>query len=322
MDWNLSNFYLPAGMAVITAVFCGLYVFVWGHRALGDEANERSLHQGQVLTSGGLFVVLPCCLYALFHSPDYWSLYGVVIMAAIGLADDLWHWPAKPKLLAQCGVTLLLLWSLGLMTPVIWSALLFFAVIWWLNLFNFMDGANGMAGCHAAVALLFYYLMLSGSASDTALLSFVAVALVFSLLVFLFFNLVLGRLFMGDAGSLSLAFAQALIGLTCFEQGVLTLPMLALIHASFVADASYTLIHRIKNKERLSQAHNKHLYQRLVKYGWTHGQSTASYAVVTALCCLMVYLIRGEAEWLHWLMMSFVYGLLAVIFIKSFRIGR
>ncbi len=323
MDWNLNNLTLLVFLWSSTAVACALYVFVWSHRALGDEANARSLHQGKVLTSGGVFVVLPGLVFATWQAPTLWPLYGVWLMLLVGLADDVWHWSAKPKLLAQVAVSFLLLWSLQLFSPVWLSVLLLFAVVWWLNLYNFMDGANGIAGLHLAVVLVFYLLLYSAiTAQDMSHLFTMLWALLGAVALFLFFNLLLGRLFLGDAGSLPLAFVQAWLALYALSQSWLTVPLLALLHASFVADATFTLFYRIINKEPLSQAHNTHFYQRWVKSGASHAKVSVTYALVTVVCAACVFLLRGSTWVAQWGGVLAVYFFMALFFIKTLRLSR
>ena len=302
-----------------TALGCAFYVFAWSHRALGDEANDRSLHQGKTLTAGGVFVLLPWLCYATWQTPDLWPLYGVWLMLLVGLADDVWHWSAKPKLLAQLLVTVILLYSFDAFAPWYWAVFLLLAVMWWLNLFNFMDGANGIAGLHGAVVLLFYLVLLGVQNSSMSLMLCV---LLLSLLVFLVFNLILGRLFLGDAGSLPLAFVQAWLALYALTDSMITLPLLALLHASFVADATYTLVVRSKNRERLSEAHNTHFYQRWVKSGATHGKVSLTYAAVTALCAMVCFGLLDADLWLQWSVMLSVYLLMAMFFIKTLHLSR
>ncbi len=319
MVWNLSNAITSLVMAGITALTCYLYVYRWGHYALSDQANSRSLHKGRVLTSGGLFFVLPIWLWVVYMEPSFWPWWGVLLMLLVGLADDVWRWSAKPKLFCQILVSFLLVSVLGFWQEPLLAATLLLMLLWWLNLFNFMDGANGIASLHAMVALVLYAVLMP---PEMAFWADVAVVLLSSLTVFLIFNLRQGCLFMGDAGSLPLAYIQAIMGLLMMNVGILTLPLLGLVHAVFIADTSFTLIVRIKEGEKLSQGHNNHLYQRLVKYGWSHNQVAYVYASVSVvLACVVGWLIVLPV-WQHWFALVGIYLLLLLIFIKTFRLGR
>lgn len=319
MDSNLNNLQLTLGLLACTAFGCYVYVYVLTKHALGDQANDRSLHQGQTLTAGGVFVLLPWLVFATWKTPELLPLYGVWLMMLVGLADDVWHWSAKPKLLAQLLVTLLLLYHFGAFSSVVWAVFLLLAVVWWLNLFNFMDGANGIAGLHALVALVVYYLLIGKYQNDVSLMLLVLMG---SLVIFLVFNLILGRLFMGDSGSLPLAYVQAWLALLALNQGLISLPLLMLLHASFVADATYTLLVRMKNKERLSEAHNTHFYQRWVKAGASHRTVSLTYAAVTLVCGLVCYLTVDDGLLIQWAVTLFVYLLMAMFFIKTLQLSR
>ena len=308
MDWNLNNhWYGLLGLLVVTWSLLAWYVShsPW---AVQDQAVDRSLHQGQVQTGGGLLMFLPWLFFLLLFVPDLWVLWVVGAMVVLGWVDDRKHLSFQLRLLVQALAAWVSLWYLGFdpVTPL--ALFLLLSMIWWINLFNFMDGANGMAGLHAVVTLSFYaWCSMSGQGMvlNTHWLALAGVAV---LLPYLWFNLIQKRLFMGDSGSLPLALLQGLVALALIQAGTLSMPQVAVIHALFIIDATYTLIKRLASGENITEAHASHLYQKLVKSGWSHARVSWLYAAITALLCVMTVTVL-DTVWLVLLAYVLLFGL-------------
>jgi UDP-N-acetylmuramyl pentapeptide phosphotransferase/UDP-N-acetylglucosamine-1-phosphate transferase len=140
--------------------------------------------------------------------------------------------------------------------------------MWMTNLYNFMDGSDGLAGGMALCGFGCYGTgaWLNGNEAF-ALLNF---AVASAALGFLFFNLHPAKVFMGDAGSIPLGFLAAAFGVLGWQQNYWPFWFPMLVFSPFVADATITLFKRALRGEKLSQAHRNHYYQRLVKMGWGH----------------------------------------------------
>jgi Fuc2NAc and GlcNAc transferase len=224
---------------------------------------------------------------------------GGVLVALSGWLDD--HGRATPlvRLALHFGAATALVLGIGVPGAVSFGVvqaplgllaapLLVIGVVWLVNLYNFMDGLDGIAGTQAIVAGLgMGAMLLTASAPDLALLSLgVAAATV----GFLRWNWPPARIFMGDVGSALLGFAFAAIALAgSLETGV-ALPLLLLPLGPFIADASVTLARRLVRGERIHLAHRRHLYQRLAQGGWSHRRI----AVATGLVSLG---LSGLALW-------------------------
>lgn len=139
-------------------------------------------------------------------------------------------------------------------------------LVWFMNLFNFMDGMDGLAGLMTATgaACLAVAGLIQGDTAY-ALQLFVIVAVVGG---FLFHNWPPARLFMGDAGSVGLGFLLGAMSLYGISRNVFGWPVPVLAFLPFVADATVTLIGRMCRGHRPWEAHREHLYQRLVLAGW------------------------------------------------------
>ena len=318
MAWNLNN---PIWLSIGTTlwVLLSLYWYAYkSHWAVIDHPGERSSHQHQALTGAGLLVFLPLCLVALWHSPQSVAVYSMLGLTLLGFADDKYDLSFQIRLAVQTGLAAVLLLSFGLFQANLLTVFLLLALLWWINLFNFMDGINGMAVFHAWVILLFsgwfYTLSLElGFLIQTALLL---------LVVFAVFNVVLKKLFMGDSGSLPLAWLLAIVALYGLVTGQLNMAQIATIHAGFIADATFTLLRRFRQREQITQAHATHLYQRLVKSGFSHASVSAVYAMLTASLCGVVWLTAGETELTHVLVCGLTYLLLWVIFLLTLSVKR
>ncbi|HSB49205.1 MAG TPA: glycosyl transferase, partial [Burkholderiales bacterium] len=149
------------------------------------------------------------------------------------------------------------------------------------NLYNFMDGSDGLAGGMALIGFSFYgaAAWFAGS-TEFALVNFSIAA---AAAAFLVFNFHPARIFLGDAGSVPLGFFAAALGLIGWLQHDWTWWFPILVFSPFVVDASVTLARRLLQREKVWQAHRDHYYQRLVQLGWGHRKTAlAEYALMLA----------------------------------------
>lgn len=144
------------------------------------------------------------------------------------------------------------------------------AIVWAINLFNFMDGIDGLAGVEAVTVAAGGALLLERAGASEAVL--VPLLLAGSAVGFLGWNWAPARVFMGDVGSGFLGYALAICALGSENHsGVSTLYWVGL-SAVFVVDATATLARRLARRERVTDAHRSHAYQRLVRAGWGHAR--------------------------------------------------
>lgn len=317
MGLSLNNqFLLIAFNAISVAILLSWYAFR-AKMAVTDESNERSLHQGKALTGAGIFMFLPLCVSIAVVFPDFLSGYLLLLMSLLGWVDDRYDLPFKPRLLIQIVLLAACLIYYDFTHPG-WLLFLLIASVWWVNLFNFMDGANGMAGFHALVTLTFYAYVFYVHES----LNFIIVAMMVILLIYLFFNVVIRKLFMGDSGSLPLAFLLVIMALWSIQSNWLNYWQVAMVHAAFIADATFTLVVRLYKRENITQAHASHLYQRLIKSGYSHVRVSLLYASVTALLCVMAIWAQHLNLVYQVSLLLISYIVLLAVFLVSYQIGR
>jgi UDP-N-acetylmuramyl pentapeptide phosphotransferase/UDP-N-acetylglucosamine-1-phosphate transferase len=174
-------------------------------------------------------------------------------------------------------------------------------VIWvvgFTNIYNFMDGIDGLAGSQAAIAGIGWAVLLL--ALEQKQLGLFAILLAGSSLGFLFLNRPRALIFMGDVGSTFLGFSLAMLPVLVFARlnDPRSLVAGALFVAPFALDGGFTILRRARRGENVFEAHRSHVYQRLNKLGYSHLQITALYALYASLSagCALLYMVADSRE--------------------------
>jgi UDP-N-acetylmuramyl pentapeptide phosphotransferase/UDP-N-acetylglucosamine-1-phosphate transferase len=277
---------IAIGCAALTAgALFALLRMGWAQAIALDLPNQRSLHTEAVPRSGGLVLITVAMVPALWLGGTFaWLGAMALVLMAVSAADDRVGLP----ILARLGVQVVLASAFVLThgaSPAWSTALLVAAVVWSINAYNFMDGSDGMAGGMAVIGFGTYAL-------DAALrghthLAIVAAAVAGAAGGFLLFNFAPARVFMGDAGSASLGFLAAALGLLGWKAGVWSGWFPLVVFSPFLIDASLTLLRRLTRGERVWLAHKEHLYQRMVAGGFGHTRTAfAAYGVMAISAAL------------------------------------
>lgn len=281
-----------------------------------DVANERSLHTGAVPRIGGMAMIAGVALALLLRALltdlplDGAGLPLLLALALAGLsfADDWGHLPVGVRLaghLAAAGVM-----AAALDLPLALALPAWLAMAWATNLYNFMDGADGLAGGMAFIGFGAYGIAAWSGAPTLAATS---LALAAAAAGFLVFNFPPARVFMGDAGSIPLGFLAAALGLLGWRLGVWSPGFPLLLFSPFIVDASVTLVRRAWRRERIWQAHRDHYYQRLVRLGWSHRRlALTAYGLMAAAAGFALVLASRPPAWqvMGLLLAGGLYGLL------------
>jgi UDP-N-acetylmuramyl pentapeptide phosphotransferase/UDP-N-acetylglucosamine-1-phosphate transferase len=214
---------------------------------------------------------------------------GYAVLLAISFLDDVRGLHVLPRLgihLLTAGACAagLLTQDYGALTITV-TAL---AIAWMMNLFNFMDGSDGLAGGMALIGFSVYGVASWAAGSTTFALTNFSISAAAA--AFLVFNFYPARIFLGDVGAVPLGFLVATFGLVGWLQNDWPWWFPLLVFSPFIADASMTLMRRLLSRERVWEAHRDHYYQRLVQLGWGHRRTAlAEYALM--LVCGVVALI-------------------------------
>jgi UDP-N-acetylmuramyl pentapeptide phosphotransferase/UDP-N-acetylglucosamine-1-phosphate transferase len=264
---------MPALPVWLLLHFAGAAIGTWWARRyalkgnLLDQPGERRSHAVATPRGGGIaivvMVVLASLLAGLQSADDRWLLWsfvpGLLIVAGIGWWDD--HQPLSPWL--RLGVQAVAAATLALG---VWSAtgvpgyavFAFLAVMALVNVWNFMDGINGLAASQAWLAALAYAALMPADGA----VPWVAWALFAAAMGFLPFNFPRARIFMGDVGSGALGYTLAMLATTSLGAAPrTTVPLILLPLCVFLVDAGFTLAWRMLRGERWWTPHVSHLYQ-------------------------------------------------------------
>lgn len=250
-----------------------------------DHPNARSLHATPTPRIGGLGIMAGVAVAGawLGDAALLPVLLAAMALAGLSLADDVRGLPVYVRFLAHFVAAAICLLALGLSAWGLLAATL--AVVWMTNLFNFMDGADGLAGGMAVIG--FGALALAAWLADAPGLAVFCAALAATALAFLRFNFPPARLFMGDAGSIPLGFMAATLGILGARQGVWPWVFPLIVFSPFIVDATATLVQRAWRGEKVWRAHRSHYYQRAVLLGASHRQlALAAWALMLAMAAL------------------------------------
>ncbi len=264
-----------------------------------DRPGERSLHETPTPRIGGIGVMLGALpvIVALGTLEIRAIALAAAALAAVSLVDDARALPVAVRLpchLVAAAVAVGVAWPSGApfeALAVAAAAVAFLAIAWMTNLFNFMDGADGLAGGMAAIG--FAALGSAALGAGDGALGSACLATSAAAAGFLVFNFPPARVFMGDAGSVPLGFLAGALGWLGAARGLWPAWFPVLVFSPFVVDASVTLLRRIAAREPVLQAHRSHYYQRLVLSGWSHRRLAFAAWALMALCAASALVAIG-----------------------------
>ncbi|KXU99022.1 lipopolysaccharide biosynthesis protein [Stenotrophomonas sp. DDT-1] len=247
---------------------------------LMDQPGERRSHSVATPRGGGIAIVISLLVtaaVAIWAWPESTptvlvASLGLVLVAGIGWWDDHRPLPAMRRLLVHF-IAAALLAGLVKVNGGSWllAALVLLFTASLINIWNFMDGINGIAASQAVVAMLGLAPVLPWP------YSLAAVALGLACLGFLPFNFPRARIFMGDVGSGALGYAVAAVLALASVRTDINWILLLVPVSPFLVDAGFTLLARIISGQRWMEPHTQHVYQRAVQAGASHPQVTGMY---------------------------------------------
>jgi UDP-N-acetylmuramyl pentapeptide phosphotransferase/UDP-N-acetylglucosamine-1-phosphate transferase len=261
-----------------------------GGRLPMDHPNARSLHDTPTPRIGGLGIVAGVAVAGVWLADMDLApvMLAAFALAALSVLDDVRGLPVMLRLLAHFIAAATCLLALGLTG---WALLLgVLAVVWMTNLYNFIDGADGLAGGMTAIGFgaLASAAWLEGAPGLAALCAAISAAAA----AFLRFNFPPARIFMGDAGSIPLGFLAAVLGIMGVQHSLWSWLFPLLVFSPFIVDASVTLARRGLRGEKIWRAHRSHYYQRVVLLGASHRQlALVAYMLMLASAALALTLL-------------------------------
>jgi UDP-N-acetylmuramyl pentapeptide phosphotransferase/UDP-N-acetylglucosamine-1-phosphate transferase len=297
--WTMA---IPAGIAVCAAT-AGATRLVLGwlrHRQILDHPNERSSHQRPTPRGGGLAVTSVLALsFLLLNFGLYQGVLGLGALAlmAISWLDDRRGLGPLTRFLIHGAVIGLYLAMMpsgelilhGLLPKWADRAVTVAGWLWFVNLYNFMDGIDGITGVETT-ALGLGIALVSSLAPDGDSFQLIAFSVFAAMagLGFLVWNWHPAKVFLGDSGSIPLGFVLGGLLFHLAAHGQLAAALI--LPGYYLADATITLLWRLKDGEKIWQAHRRHFYQRAVRGGQSHARVSGAVALgnllLIACACL------------------------------------
>jgi len=286
---------LLAGGFAVAAALAGLVLTAPRRLKIYAHPNARSFHEQATLTGGGIAFVLPLTGYLAWLAahgsvPALALSAGGAVLALVGLLDDLREIARSLRFVVQLAVAAAVACTLLEDTGWLMAAAVALGLAWHVNLFNFMDGIDGLAGSHALVFAIGAQIVgqgLPGWPGDVLWL------MAGSVLGFMVVNWPPARVFMGDVGSYYLGFLTAAVAVLLWQQHTLALPVSLILLSGFWFDASYTLIVRMSTGQAFTQPHRTHLYQKIAAIRG-HLWTTVCYLLYAALWLLPLSWLCGR----------------------------
>ena len=271
-------------------------------KSLVASVNERSSHTIPTPHGGGIAITITWFigLFYLYFAGQieqnlfYALLFGAVI-SIVSFFDDIYELSPKLRLIVQALIATGGLYFLGgfetltfgifdIQNHIFTNIFAFFMIIWFINLYNFLDGINGYAGSEAVFLAVAGFILFGGN-------HFLVLAM--AVLGFLYWNWNKAKIFMGDVGSTLLGYNIAIFTIYYTNQEPTNFWLWIILFGVYWFDATLTLLRRKLNKEKLSQAHKKHAYQRLTQAGWSHYKVTNYSIGLNLLLFLIVYFVSN-----------------------------
>lgn len=265
--------------AIVTLIAAGAGYFftkrtlnILAKRAQLDIPNERSMHQTPVPRGGGIAVVSIIAIGMaafIWMRPEYlFVLLPMIALALVSLCDDRKSLSAKVRLCAHMVAAIIASFALpaestifgGALPLLLDRAIFVLGLTWFINLYNFMDGIDGITGIESiSIALGAFLVLLLLGMGDGFL--FITLALVTGACIgFLIFNWHPAKIFLGDVGSVPLGFLLGFVLAKMFMQFHLWAAFILPLY--YLADSGITIIKRALHREKIWQAHRQHFYQR------------------------------------------------------------
>jgi UDP-GlcNAc:undecaprenyl-phosphate/decaprenyl-phosphate GlcNAc-1-phosphate transferase len=236
-----------------------------------DIPNQRSLHVKPIPRLGGLAVMNSIIFSTILYCTELLFLLPfLLVLIALSFFDDLIGIKPLIRLAIHFLTALIFLFTLDLHISYIFFIILLFYLVWVLNLYNFMDGSDGLA---AGMSIIGFscYAILSIILGDISFAIF-NIIIIASCIGFLFFNFPPAKIFMGDTGSIPLGFLCGALGVIGWYKTLWPLWFPLVVFSPFILDSGVTLVKRVLKKESLLKAHRSHYYQRAILVGYSHKQ--------------------------------------------------
>jgi len=294
---------VSVGALIVSALLTGAVRRLALSQGVLDLPNERSSHSKATPRGGGVSLVLTItgasialALVGALQKGLLLALLGGIAVAAVGFVDDRRAVAPSIRLVVHVAAGVLAVAALGGLPPLRigteivdlgWAghSLAVLGIVWALNLFNFMDGIDGIAASEAVFVTLAGALLGLRQGGNTDLSS-LGLVLAAACAGFLLWNWPPAKIFMGDVGSGYLGYVIAVLALASTRDNPIALWVWLILGGVFFVDATVTLVRRVIRGEPIHQAHRSHAYQWLARRWASHAKVTCAVLMVNVLWLL------------------------------------
>ena len=289
-----SNVFIPVSLLLVfllTSLFLFMYKFLAQKAGIISQMNERTLHKTEKPRGGGIvfsfiFIISIICFFFLGFFKDQLILLvscGCIVASIFGFLDDILDIKAVYKLMVQIllGVWIIYLFSINSVFPLysianyywLFFAGILFILVWVFNVFNFMDGIDGLlvSGCFISLLIANLLLTYNGGSTENSIIILLLATVCLSFLVF---NFPPASIFMGDSGSLFLGYTMIAIALKTYLDADLSFWTWGILFGYFLADTFITTTTRLFTIKKWYGEHRSHAYQNLAKLWDSHFKIT------------------------------------------------
>jgi Fuc2NAc and GlcNAc transferase len=263
-----------------------------------DHPNKRSSHHQPTPKGGGIGILAAFLICSLFTKISHWFWFPALSISLLGLFSDRFEISPQPRLLIQFITAFFIIIGIGGLDPgktndTLLIIFFIFYIVGTGNFYNFMDGINGIAGITGVVGFGMIAFYLSRYGTEPALIT-LSIGISLACLGFLPFNMPRARVFMGDTGSILLGFVFAGI-VVYLSKSFLDFVCLSGFLFPFYADEITTMVVRLKNRENLTKAHRRHLYQVLAnEMGISHWKVSVGYGLFQLIIGMSILLLKNR----------------------------
>jgi len=295
----------------------------WAARIAMDLPNERSLHAAPIPRIGGIVLVGIALAASAAVAP---ALRPVLLIAALLATVSAWDDRHGLRVALRFAVHLAAAAGAIVVLPVdvpLWLAIVLVLLLTWaMNLYNFMDGSDGMAG---GMALFGFGALGIAALNESPAMAAASFCIAAAAAGFLWHNFHPARVFLGDAGSIPLGFLAGSLGLAGWADGLWPWWFPLLVFSPFIVDASLTLPARVLRGRKPWQAHREHAYQRMVAGGLGHRRTALLWYLLMAACAVSALLglrLSAAGQWALMAGWAVIYGILAAVTTRRFPLSR
>jgi UDP-GlcNAc:undecaprenyl-phosphate GlcNAc-1-phosphate transferase len=308
--------YSPIVAALVTMLLTTILLHSKFGKGIQDIPNERSVHSAPIPRIGGVALMAGVLSgWTLMpYSLKWWLVLPLLGLFVISLLDDVYNLPVKKRLLIHLIAAAIMVGGSGLLAQkgFLFAIPLLFLTVWITNLYNFMDGSDGLAGGMALFGFSFYGLAALIAHDDTmAMLNFTIGA---AALGFLYSNFHPAKIFMGDAGSIPLGFLAIAMGIWGWQLEYWPAWFPLFVFSPFIVDASVTLAKRALRGAKITEAHREHYYQRAIQLGWGHRNvAIIEYVLMLAVGISALSVLDQALPWKLLILWAVIYAVVMLV---------